>query len=73
MMLGASAGRETAAQQAIPDAPTPQPTLPGLNSVVPGEGTTSSSNGDAAGGSTQPAVPGQHDWCAGEYSDSARV
>jgi VWFA-related protein len=34
------------AQQSIPDAPRPQPTLPNLNTVTPGEGTTSSSNVD---------------------------
>jgi VWFA-related protein len=40
------AGRDRAAQQAIPDAPTPQPVLPDLKSVAPGQGTTSSSGGD---------------------------
>jgi VWFA-related protein len=34
------------AQQAIPDAPKPQTTLPNLKSVTPGQGTTSTSNGD---------------------------
>jgi len=43
----APAGQNVAAQQAIPDAPTPRPVLPNLNSVTPGEGTTSSSSGDA--------------------------
>jgi VWFA-related protein len=44
------AKQETVAQQqAIPDAPKPQAPLPNLNSVAPGEGTTSSSS------DTQPA------------------
>lgn len=54
MMLGAQtqAGQESAAQQAIPDAPRPQTTLP-TGSVAPGQGTTSTSNGDSTqGGST---------------------
>ncbi len=63
-MLGAQVGRaqagqETLAQQAIPDAPKPQATLPNLNSVAPGEGTTSTSNvdaptSDAVGATAQP-------------------
>jgi VWFA-related protein len=58
VMLGTQAGWETAAQQAIPDAPKPQPTLPDLRTVTPGQGTTSSSqDGIAPDGSTgkQPA------------------
>jgi len=50
-LLGAQAqpqaGQETVAQQAIPDAPKPQVTLPDLRSVAPGQGTTSTSDGDA--------------------------
>jgi hypothetical protein len=56
----APAGRDTVAQQAIPDAPTPQPVLPNLKSVAPGEGTTSSSGGDtqsAAGPGSPAAIP----------------
>jgi VWFA-related protein len=59
-MLGTQAGWETAAQQAIPDAPKPQPTLPDLRSVAPGRGATSSSDDNAPADSTakQPsAVP----------------
>jgi VWFA-related protein len=55
-MLGAQAGRQTVAQQAIPDAPKPQVTLPDLNSVTPGQGTASSSNG--AETPAQAASPG---------------
>jgi len=44
-MLGAQAGRQTVAQQTIPDAPKPQVTLPDLRSVTPGQGTASSSDG----------------------------
>jgi hypothetical protein len=58
VMLGTQGGWETAAQQAIPDAPKPQPTLPDLRTVTPGQGTTSSSqDGIAPDGSTgkQPA------------------
>jgi len=50
------AGQDTVAQQSIPDAPKPQPVLPNLNSVAPGQGTTSSSGGDATPGET-PAGP----------------
>jgi VWFA-related protein len=63
MMLGAPAGQETAAQQAIPDAPQPQPTLPDLRTVAPGQGTTSSSGdatadgADGAGGKQPAAAP----------------
>jgi VWFA-related protein len=68
-MLGAQAqqqaGQETIAQQAIPDAPTPQTTLPGLGGVTPGKGTSSTSegvqttSGGAANGSgsSAPATP----------------
>jgi VWFA-related protein len=38
-------GQETA-QQAIPDAPRPQTKLPDVNSITPGQGTTSTSNRD---------------------------
>jgi VWFA-related protein len=41
-MLGAQAGRQTVAQEAIPDAPKPKVTLPDLRSVTPGQGTSSS-------------------------------
>jgi VWFA-related protein len=41
-------------QQAIPDAPRPQATLPDLRSVAPGQGTTSSSNADSP--ETQPSA-----------------
>ncbi len=44
MMLGQQ--NQQAAQQAIPDAPRPQVTLPAADSVRPGMGTTSDSNGD---------------------------
>jgi VWFA-related protein len=40
------AAQQNLAQQAIPDAPKPQAKLPNLNSVVPGQGTTSTSAGD---------------------------
>jgi len=50
MMLGAQAGQQTAAQQAIPDAPKPQPALPDLRTVAPGQGSTSSSGGDSTSG-----------------------
>jgi VWFA-related protein len=53
LMVGAQAqpqaGQNTLAQQAIPDAPTPQPSLPNLKSVAPGQGSTpesSTSNSD---------------------------
>jgi VWFA-related protein len=52
--------QQTLAQQAIPDAPKPQTTLPNLGPVTPGLGTTSSSAGDAtpgAGATTPPDVP----------------
>lgn len=57
-MLGVQAGRQTVAQQAIPDAPRPQVTLPDVKSVTPGEGTTSSSTSDAStpGSSSAPAA-----------------
>ncbi|MGA1982459.1 MAG: VWA domain-containing protein [Acidobacteriaceae bacterium] len=58
VMLGTQAGWETAAQQAIPDAPKAQSTLPDLRSVAPGQGTTSSStDGSTPDGSSgkQPA------------------
>ena len=49
-------GQQTIAQQAIPDAPRPQVSLP-TTSVTPGQGTTSSSESDSApGGSGVPEV-----------------
>jgi VWFA-related protein len=39
-------------QQAIPDAPRPQPTLPSSGSITPGKGTTPDSNGDATSNTT---------------------
>jgi VWFA-related protein len=66
VMLGTQAGWKTAAQQTIPDAPKPQPTLPDLRTVAPGQGTTSSSDEAAPGGSASkqpaaatPAAPAQ--------------
>jgi VWFA-related protein len=64
MMIGVQAwpqaGQETA-QQAIPDAPKPRPTLPDPNSITPGGGTTSTSNSDNQSsegtGTTAPAAP----------------
>ncbi len=64
-MLGAQAqqqaGLETLAQQAIPDAPRPQTTLPSAGSIAPGKGTTSTSSGedtvDAPAAPTAPAAP----------------
>jgi len=57
-MLGVQAwplaGQETVAQQAIPDAPKPQATLPNVNSVAPGQGTTSSSANDTTPLETAP-------------------
>src|SRR5450631_3953044 len=52
-MLGVQARPQAGqdlAQQAIPDAPKPQATLPNLNSVAPGMGTTSTSSGDEPSG-----------------------
>jgi VWFA-related protein len=40
------AAQQTVAQQAIPDAPRPQTTLPNLNSVAPGQGASSTSSTD---------------------------
>jgi VWFA-related protein len=54
------AGRETLAQQAIPDAPKPQPTLHDLGPVTPGLGSSSTQDGDAAApASGTPATPAQ--------------
>src|SRR5450755_1944963 len=53
VMLGVQARPQAGqdlAQQAIPDAPKPQATLPNLNSVAPGMGTTSTSSGDEPSG-----------------------
>jgi VWFA-related protein len=64
VMLGAQArpqAGQNVAQQAIPDAPKPQATLPNLNSVAPGKGTTSTSSGEAPSasstGTQPPAAP----------------
>jgi VWFA-related protein len=50
VMLGAQAqqqaGLETVAQQAIPDAPKPQTSLPSPGTIAPGKGTTSTSSGE---------------------------
>jgi VWFA-related protein len=60
VMLGAQAqpqgAQQGAAQQAIPDAPKPQTTLPGLGSVAPGQGSSSSNGGSSSstGASAQP-------------------
>jgi VWFA-related protein len=63
-MLGAQAqqqaqqqgGPETIAQQAIPDAPKAQPVLPGLGSIAPGKGISSTSESDeTATGTAAPA------------------
>jgi VWFA-related protein len=51
------AGQDTLAQQAIPDAPKPQTTLPNLRSVAPGQGTTSSSDSSSSSGTTETKVP----------------
>jgi len=55
------AGSQTVAQQAIPDAPKPQPALPGLKSVTPGSGTSSTSATDSTpletAPETAPAAP----------------
>jgi len=71
--LGQPQGQQTVAQQAIPDAPRPQVSLP-TSSVAPGQGSTSSSESDSApgvpaeaapaaaqsaGGNAQPAAGGQ--------------
>ena len=56
VMLGTQAGWEPAAQQTIPDAPKPQPTLPDLRSVAPGRGATSSSDDTADSTAKQPAA-----------------
>jgi VWFA-related protein len=49
-------GQAGGAQQAIPDAPKPQTTLPGLGSVTPGQGSPSGLSGDSssAGAPAQP-------------------
>jgi VWFA-related protein len=54
VLLGVQAGSQTVAQQAIPDAPRPQPTLPGLKSVTPGAGTSSTSAIDSTPLETTP-------------------
>jgi VWFA-related protein len=60
-MLGVQAqppaGRETLAQQAIPDAPKPQATLPNLGPLTPGLSTTSTSGGTVAPPTKAPASP----------------
>jgi VWFA-related protein len=59
VMLGAQAqpqgAQQGAAQQAIPDAPKPQTTLPGLGTVAPGQGSSSSDGGSSSTGA--PAQP----------------
>jgi len=54
--------QQTAGQQAVPDAPRPQVSLPAASAISAGVGTTSSSNDDttAAAAASQPdnAVPG---------------
>lgn len=73
-MLGAQARPQTVAQQAIPDAPRPQATLPNVTNIAPGQGTgettssseTNSTQPEQAGpaaatrpaSSTPPATPG---------------
>lgn len=57
VMLGTQAGWESAAQQAIPDAPKPQTTLPDLRTVAPGQGTTSSSDDIGSSGKQPAAAP----------------
>jgi VWFA-related protein len=64
MVLGLQAqtpaGRELLAQQAIPDAPKPQTTLPNLSTVTPGLGSSSTSDGDSTTPeSAAPASPAQ--------------
>jgi len=56
ILLGVLAGSQTVAQQAIPDAPRPQPALPGLKSVTPGGGTTSTSATESTPLETTPAL-----------------
>jgi len=56
MMLGQQA-QQTTGQQAIPDGPRPQVTLPTANSISPGMGTTPTSNGDPAPASPDDNVP----------------
>jgi VWFA-related protein len=64
-MLGAQAqqGPETVAQQAIPDAPKPQTTLPAAGTIAPGKGLSSTSGSDEAAeggtstGGNGPATP----------------
>jgi VWFA-related protein len=51
------AGQETLAQQAIPDAPKPQATLPNLNTVTPGQGTSSTSSADEPSAAAQGTPP----------------
>jgi len=63
VMLGAQAQQPAGpeiAQQAIPDAPKPQTTLPDLQDITPGKGVSSTSDGDAGtegtAGSKAPAT-----------------
>jgi VWFA-related protein len=55
-MLGVQA-QPQGTQQAIPDAPKPQTTLPGLGTVAPGQGSSSSSDGGSSstGAPVQPS------------------
>lgn len=62
MTLGQQAAQQTTTEQAsaaqqIPDAPRPQVGLPTLNSIRPGMGTTSTTNGDQAPASQEKAPP----------------
>jgi VWFA-related protein len=78
-MLGAQAqqqtGQELAAQQAIPDAPSPQTTLPKAGSIAPGKGASSTSNGDTApanstgGSAVMPPAPSQSAPAAPDTAD----
>ena len=59
-MLGAQArpqAGQNVAQQAIPDAPKPQATLPNLNTVTPGQGTSSTSSADEPSAAAQGTPP----------------
>jgi VWFA-related protein len=64
LMLGAQAqsqAGQSAAQQAIPDAPKPQPVLPGLGAVTPGKGTSSTLDGESAPDPTTTPTPSPAD------------
>ena len=53
----AQAAQQTLAQQAIPDAPKPQTKLPNLDSIAPGQGTTSTSADAAPAGAAPVTTP----------------